>query len=220
MQAKGKLEEQLREHYDLIIGVDEVGRGCLAGDTCAAAVVLNYDRVNKLDPKIKNLIRDSKLLSKAQRQKTKAHLLADGLCSHYAVESVSAAVIDQIGIQQAIFQAMRQAIFKILSLQQNLKVIVLVDGHLKIPKLNQNFIDIEQRAIVKGDQLCYSIAASSILAKVTRDSTMDEAANAFPLFGFENHMGYGTVKHLQALKDFGPTPLHRKSFAPVACYLN
>ena len=219
MPIKGEIENQLRGQFDLIIGVDEVGRGCIAGDTCAAAVVIEYDNLNRLDEKSKNLIRDSKLLSRLQRDKVSL-ILRNSICQNFAIESIAAAVIDSIGIQKAIFLAMRKAVFKILEGRTYHRVVVLVDGNLKIPDLTHESCTFDQRAIVKGDQLCYAIAAASILAKVTRDQTMHEAAKIYPLFGFENHMGYGTKQHLKALSDFGLTPLHRKSFAPVACYLN
>ena len=216
---KGKLEEELFSQYDFIIGVDEVGRGCIAGETCAAAVIINLENFRKLKPKERNLIRDSKLLSRGQREKL-VPVLCEKICLHFAIESSPVEDIDEIGIQKAIFSAMRKAIFKILQDRNCSRVVVLVDGHLKIPELKHEFIHIEQRPIVKGDQICFCIAAASILAKVARDQVMINAAKQYPQFGFESHVGYGTRQHLTALKDFGPTPLHRKSFAPVACYIN
>jgi len=179
----------------LVAGVDEVGRGSLFGPVVAAAVIL--------DPayRVRGL-RDSKLLPPERRE-----VLAERIREHvvaWAIAAVDAARIDQINIYQASRVAMRDAVLRLAPSPDHL----LVDAVR---------LDCEQTqvAIIHGDALSGSIAAASILAKVERDRMMREWDAVFPAYGLASHKGYSTPKHLAALREFGPTPLHRQSFAPV-----
>lgn len=200
MRSKNFLHaEQAALHWDapgLVAGVDEAGRGPLAGPVVAAAVVLD-----DLRP-IRGL-NDSKKLSAAQRERLFDAVMAQALCTSVAV--ASAAEIDQLNILQATLLAMRRAV-------QGLRLrpqLVLVDGN-RLPVL-----DIRAEAIVKGDAKVAAISAASILAKVTRDRWCHELDARFPQYGFATHKGYGTAAHLAALREHGPCPEHRRSFAPV-----
>ena len=179
----------------LVAGVDEVGRGSLFGCVVAAAVIL--------DPayRVRGL-RDSKLLLPERRevlaQRIREHAIAWGIAA------VDAARIDQINIYQASRAAMRDAVVRLSPGADHL----LIDA-VKID------CDLPQEAIIHGDALSASIAAASILAKVERDRIMREWDAVFPAYGLASHKGYSTPKHLAALRERGPTPLHRQSFAPV-----
>lgn len=179
----------------LVAGVDEVGRGSLFGCVVASAVIL--------DPayRIRGL-RDSKLLLPERRQ-----VLAERIREHsiaWAVAAVDAARIDQINIYHASLAAMRDAVLQLAPGPDHL----LIDA-VKID------CELPQKPIVHGDALSASIAAASILAKVERDRIMCEWDTVFPAYGLASHKGYSTPKHLAALRELGPTPLHRQSFAPV-----
>jgi ribonuclease HII len=179
----------------LVAGVDEVGRGSLFGCVVAAAVIL--------DPayRVRGL-RDSKLLLPERRE-----VLAQRIREHavaWAVAAVDAARIDQINIYQASRVVMRDAVMALSPTPDHL----LIDA-LKID------CELPQNAIIHGDALSASIAAASILAKVERDRMMCEWDAVFPQYGLASHKGYSTPKHLAALRELGPTPLHRQSFAPV-----
>ncbi len=179
----------------LVAGVDEVGRGSLFGPVVAAAVIL--DRNYRLRG-----LRDSKLLLPERRE-----LLAPRIREHaiaWAIAAVDAARIDQINIYQASRLAMREAVLRLEPAADHL----LVDA-VKVD------CDLPQNAIIHGDALSASIAAASILAKVERDRMMCEWDAVFPQYGLASHKGYSTPRHLAALQEFGPTPLHRQSFAPV-----
>jgi ribonuclease HII len=179
----------------MVAGVDEVGRGSLFGPVVAAAVILDRSyRVRGL--------RDSKLLLPERRE-----LLAPRIREHaiaWAVAAVDAARIDQINIYQASRLAMREAVMRLEPAADHL----LVDA----VRLD---CELEQKAIIHGDALSASIAAASILAKVERDRMMCEWDTVFPEYGLASHKGYSTPQHLAALEQYGPTPLHRQSFAPV-----
>jgi ribonuclease HII len=181
----------------LIAGVDEAGRGPLAGPVVAAAVILD-----DLNP-IKGLV-DSKKLTALKRDKLYDEIRAKALCCSIAEASVEE--IDALNILQATMLAMRRAV-EGLRLKPNK---VLVDGN-RLPVL-----DVLAEAIVKGDSKVQAISAASILAKVTRDRWCEQIDHEYPAYGFAKHKGYGTEAHMQALKTHGATPWHRKSFAPVA----
>ena len=178
-----------------VAGVDEVGRGSLFGPVVAAAVIL--------DPKYRiRGLRDSKLLPRERRE-----LLAERIREHavaWAIAAVDAARIDQINIYQASRVAMREAVIQLSPAADHL----LIDA-VKID------CEVQQKAIIHGDALSASIAAASILAKVERDSMMREWDTVFPAYGLAAHKGYSTPRHLAALREYGPSPLHRQSFAPV-----
>jgi ribonuclease HII len=182
--------------YPVIAGVDEVGRGALAGPVVAAAVVLTGEGDYRE-------IKDSKALTAASRERLAARLHKEA--SALALGSVSETEIDQINILRATHKAMRQAI-------ANLPIVpdaILVDGFW-LPGL-----DIHCIGIIHGDSLSYSIGAASIVAKVYRDSLMISLADDFPQYGFDRHKGYGTKSHYQAIARCGPCRHHRKSFKGV-----
>lgn len=181
----------------LVAGVDEAGRGPLAGPVVAAAVILD-----ELKP-IKGLV-DSKQLTARRREKLYDEIRAKALCCSIAVASVEE--IDQLNILQATMLAMQRAVHG-LRLKPHK---VLVDGN-RLPTL-----DVLAEAIVSGDALVPAISAASIIAKVTRDRMLQELHLQYPVYGFDRHKGYGTVVHLQALQAHGALPAHRRSFAPVA----
>lgn len=181
----------------LVAGVDEAGRGPLAGPVVAAAVILD-----ELQP-IAGL-NDSKKLTEKRREKLHEEILAKALCCSIAEASVQE--IDTLNILQATMLAMRRAVDGL-----RLKPVkVLVDGN-RLPVL-----DVRAEAIVQGDALVPAISAASILAKVHRDRLCARLHAQYPQYGFDRHKGYGTAEHLQALALHGPSPWHRTSFAPVA----
>lgn len=192
-------ENQLRAAgYRVVAGIDEAGRGPLAGPVCVAAVVLpeGFDHP---------VLNDSKQLSEARRERLYEQLTKDAAIRWHCV-SVEPAEIDRINILQATWSGMRAAA---LALHPQPDA-VLIDGRpVKAYPLHQV-------ALVKGDSLSYSIAAASIIAKVRRDRFMIELAAAYPEYGFEVHKGYPTPRHLDALRKHGPCPHHRRSFGPVA----
>jgi ribonuclease HII len=181
----------------LVAGVDEAGRGPLAGPVVAAAVILD-----ELQP-IAGL-QDSKKLSEKRRETLYDEILAKALCCSIAEASVEE--IDTLNILQATLLAMRRAVDGL-----RLKPVkVLVDGN-RLPVL-----DVRAEAIVQGDARVPAISAASILAKVHRDRMCAQLHAQYPQYGFDRHKGYGTAEHLQALADHGPSPWHRRSFSPVA----
>jgi ribonuclease HII len=179
----------------LVAGVDEVGRGSLFGPVVAAAVILDREY------RIRGL-RDSKLLLAERREQLAPRIREHAIA--WAVAAVDAARIDQINIYHASRLAMRDAV---LQLQP-------AADHLLIDAMKLD-CELPQRAIIHGDALSASIAAASILAKVERDRLMCEWDAVFPEYGLASHKGYSTPQHLAALRVYGPTPLHRHSFAPV-----
>jgi len=189
--------------HKLIGGVDEAGRGPLAGPVVAACVVIGPDF--KIDDEDLKLVADSKKLSAKRREKLFGVIKNKALAVEIGV--VNNKVIDRINILQSAFLAMRQALDR-LALQPDY---VLVDGNLKIPQLKQ-----KQSAIIDGDAKVFTIAAASIIAKVSRDWLMLEAYKKYPEYEFARHKGYGTKRHLEKIKEFGPCPLHRLSFTPFA----
>ena len=193
-----------RSGVPCVAGVDEAGRGPLAGPVAAAAVVLPAEWEQAGLPAELQGLNDSKQLTEAQRE---SFFLAitNSPVIRYGIAECSAEVIDQINILKATHRAMNQALAKLRPPPDH----VLVDGR-RVPCLRW-----PQTAIVKGDALSYSIAAASVLAKVTRDRFMDRCALRWPQYGFAQHKGYGTPAHLAALREYGPCPLHRRSFAPL-----
>ena len=181
----------------LIAGVDEAGRGPLAGPVIAAAVIL--DPSNTIQG-----LADSKLLT-AKRREYLANQIKER-ASAWSIGRAEVEEIDRINILQASLLAMQRAVFALALLPS----LVLVDGN-HCPKLN-----CPSQAIIRGDQTITEISAASILAKVYRDAEMCSLDVLYPGYGFAKHKGYGTARHLQALKERGPAPIHRRSFAPVA----
>jgi ribonuclease HII len=187
-----------------VAGVDEAGRGPLAGPVVAAAAILPAKWVEAGLPRELEGLNDSKQLTEAQREKFFAFITEGGEIE-FAIAEADAAVIDEINILRATHRAMNDALARLNPPPQH----ALVDGRpvktMRVP----------QTAIVKGDARSYSIAAASVLAKVTRDRLMLEFDRQFPEYGFAGHKGYGTARHLAAITQFGACPIHRKSFAPL-----
>lgn len=189
-----QIEDELKlRGIGAICGVDEAGRGPLAGPVCAAAVILpEHLQIPGLN--------DSKKLSDKKRRDLFPIIKEQAIA--YGIAFATVEEIDKINILQATFLAMERAVAQ-LNGQADF---ALIDGNRE-PKL-----DIESMAVVKGDSRSASIAAASILAKVTRDDYMEELASQYPQYGFEVHKGYGTKRHYQALEEFGMCPAHRRSF--------
>ena len=195
-----RYERKLKNRgFDLIIGVDEAGRGPLAGPVVAAAVLLR-------EFGFKHRIDDSKKLTPARRKDASFEIKNKSL---YAVAAVGHKQIDRINILQATILAMQKAISKLtkqLSPQELKRAFVLIDGNMRF-KLNLPY-----QSIIGGDGKSLSIAAASILAKVHRDALMDNYHKIYPQYGFIKHKGYPTEMHLRVLKERGPVAIHRKSF--------
>ncbi|MDD5083506.1 MAG: ribonuclease HII [Candidatus Moranbacteria bacterium] len=231
-------EQALKRKYPstLFLGVDEAGRGPLAGPVVAAAAC--YKREDYLIPEALEkqfaFIRDSKTISEKKREEMFA-LIQEHF--HVGVGIIYPETIDRINILQATFLGMKEAVGSLRrsisqqstinslpeSLRETLqagqqyrhpdngKVLLLIDGNQKLPN-----ISLPQETVVSGDKIVKTIAAASIIAKVTRDRMMNEYDAKYPQYGFKKHKGYGTKVHMEALKTYGPTPIHRISFAPVA----
>ncbi len=183
--------------FNLVAGVDEVGRGPLAGPVVAVAIILDESFE---DPGVN----DSKVLSPASRIALYPRISETAVS--WGVGLVEAEEIDQLNILNATFMAMIRAISQLNVPPQA----ILVDGKMRIPNLH-----CPQRAIVRGDRDSISIGAASILAKEIRDRIMEEHEQKYPGYGFSHHKGYATAEHSEALERLGPSPIHRRSFAPV-----
>ncbi|MBO5227139.1 MAG: ribonuclease HII [Ruminococcus sp.] len=186
-------DNDLRKSYPVLCGVDEAGRGPLAGDVYAAAVILDPDIVIEG-------INDSKKLSEKKRE-----LIFEEICSKakaYCIATASVEEIEEINILNAAMLAMKRAV-EGLGIQPEH---VLVDGN-RLPELA-----VSAQAVVKGDANSASIAAASILAKVARDRNLRELDEMYPEYGFSKHKGYGTKAHYEAILEHGPSPVHRMSF--------
>ena len=196
LRCQATLEGELRARgFHAIAGVDEVGRGCLFGPVVAGAVILSPDRP------IRGL-NDSKLLE-AERREVLAERIRERAIA-WAIAAVDAATIDAINIYQASRLAMRRAVAQLNPAPDFL----LIDAvPLDLP--------VSQRPLIHGDARCHAIAAASIVAKVYRDSCMRVWDEVFPAYGLASHKGYSTPEHLKAIREYGPTPLHRLSFEPV-----
>ena len=185
-----------------VAGIDEAGRGPLAGPVYAAAAVIDRTRAAR---KLLRMIDDSKKLSHEQREEAHEAMIVSGVVQ-FAVAEASVEEIDRINILQATFLAMRRALQALAEQPE----VVLVDGNRAPPQLG-----CRAETIVGGDAHSYSIAAASIFAKVARDRYMTKLAETFPGYGWESNRGYGSAQHLDALTLLGPTPHHRMSFAPL-----
>lgn len=202
------LERNLfKSGYKSVIGVDEVGMGCLAGPVVVCAVQFTPEFYRASHRKLQKL-RDSKLLVSHHREEF-AQTLWVQKNIHFKLAYCFPKTIDRINIYQAARLAMRRAIHKLHSQFTNLNshTMILVDGPHKINGLSH-----EQMPIIKGDRKVFAIACASIIAKVYRDRMMARYAKRYPGYGFEIHKGYGTKLHREKIKEHGPTPLHRRSF--------
>lgn len=185
--------EEMYADYNLICGIDEVGRGPLAGPVMAGAVILPKGcRIHDIN--------DSKKLTEKKREMLYDIIMAEAVAVGIGI--VGPERIDEINILQATYEAMREAI-------KNLNVIpdILLNDAVTIPG-----VDIKQVPIIKGDAKSITIGAASIMAKVTRDRYMVEISSKYPEYGFDSNKGYGSAAHIAAIKKFGPTPLHRRTF--------
>lgn len=197
-----KEKSLFKSGHKLIAAIDEAGRGPLAGPVVSACVVI--DENFSITPELEK-VRDSKKLSTKQRQalfsviKKNVKAVAIGVCDNR--------IIDKVNILQATFLSMKTALEKTKSKAD----ILLVDGKFPIPKIN-----IKQEAIISGDNLVFSIAMASIIAKVSRDFIMEEIDKKYPQYKFAQHKGYGTKLHMEMISIFGPCPIHRLSFAPFS----
>ena len=188
-------KEMLALGAEYIAGVDEVGRGPFAGPVVCAAVIMPLDAENLIDG-----VDDSKKIKEELREQLAALIRERAVA--YKICEESPETIDEINILEATKRCMKRAV-EGLSVQPD---IVFVDGNFRID------IELPQQNIVRGDALSYSIGAASLLAKVYRDSLMREYDKQYPQYGFARHKGYGTAVHIRALKEFGPCPIHRKTF--------
>lgn len=199
----------LKATSSLIIGVDEVGRGCIAGPVCAGVVIFRPESKSKLSRYV-----DSKSINEEKREALALEIQNE---HHCAVGWSSVEEVDELNIRQASLLAMKRAVESLFLIQKINPVdcIVLVDGRDTIP----NLALFQQRSVIKGDQYVRQISAASIVAKVARDKLMKEFSLTHAEYGFQNHKGYGTEEHRNAIKKFGITSVHRKTFSGVKEYI-
>ncbi|MBN8541635.1 MAG: ribonuclease HII [Deltaproteobacteria bacterium] len=200
-----------------VIGLDEVGRGCLAGPVYAAAVIVPESVIEKL---VNAGVTDSKLVSEKKRSG-----LAELICEtcFFGLGSASSQEIDEINILQATFLSMKRALVDLEARFGHSEGHLLIDGNQKIPFRGlpferpefQKWAALLQTTLIKGDSRALPIAAASIVAKVTRDRLMIAADEEYPVYGFKGHKGYAAEVHRKAIKEHGPTPIHRKTFGGV-----
>ncbi|MEK7452674.1 MAG: ribonuclease HII [Patescibacteria group bacterium] len=203
-----KLEEERKIWsfgYDFVIGVDEVGRGPLAGPVVAGACMFKKIKDEKMEYLLSLGINDSKKLTPKKRESIFEELTRSDILS-YGIGIVDEKIVDNINILQASLLAMKIAIEN-LKIKDEKSVFVLIDGRELIPEVNLN-----QRAIIGGDAKVLAIAAASIIAKVARDRIMDDYDKKYPEYGFKKHKGYGTKFHFEMIKKYGHCDIHRKSF--------
>ena len=192
--------ELYKQGYQVVVGLDEAGRGPLAGPVVASAIVLDPDvKIYGLD--------DSKRLSQKKREKLFSEIKAK---AKIGIGQATSNEIDKYNIREATFVAMKRAIKNLLPVLDNNPDILLVDGNAVIPDLT-----VEQKSIIDGDADVNAIAAASIIAKVTRDNIIFEYAEKYPDYNFKSNKGYGTAEHIAALEKHGSSPIHRKSFGRV-----
>ncbi len=215
------LEEELAllaQGYRFIAGLDEAGRGCLAGPVVAAAVILPVERLARQRPAVPEAtgpdqdpsalllltkVRDSKQMTPVQRERMYGVIQQQALAVGVGIAPVE--LIDERNILEATRWAMREALAQLQVRPEALLLDALTLPGVALP----------QRPLIKGDARCLSIAAASVIAKVTRDHLMERLHEEFPVYGFDRHKGYGTEAHLAALRRYGVSPHHRRSFAPV-----
>ena len=191
---KSMEKELYAKGFEYICGIDEAGRGPLAGPVVVAGVIMPKDSMIEG-------VNDSKKVSEKKREKLYDVILEEAIS--YSVAVIGQDVIDEINILNATKQGVTTVVEE-LDVKPNL---ILVDALTHI-----NTKGIPYDSIIKGDAKCYNIAAASIIAKVTRDRIMREWDEIYPQYGFINHKGYGTAKHIEAIKEYGPCPIHRKTF--------
>ena len=205
---KTRERKYLSSGYDAVIGVDEVGMGCLAGPVVVCATLF-HPLFFKSRHRLLEGIRDSKLLSAVQRERY-ASVLKEQPYTQYVVVTVSPRDVDRYNVLQAARRGMRSAVVRLVGLASTDSPVVLVDGNRDIPSLPW-----PQETVIGGDRKVFAIACASVLAKVYRDALMVRAAVRYPGYGFDVHKGYGTELHRKRLRELGPSRFHRKSFAGV-----
>lgn len=204
----GAIERSLWEKgYQIVVGLDEVGRGPLAGPVCAGGVVISEER------QLVSGVWDSKKLSEKVRSELSTEIKAKSQA--WAVGMVASNDIDTVGIAEAVRISMSYVVLQIEKMIGKKADILIVDG-ANVREIS----GYENRRFQKGDMLHYSIAAGSIVAKVTRDELMNKISRRYPEYGFESHVGYGTKAHLDALNKIGPCKMHRMTFKPVRVLLD
>lgn len=194
-----KYEENLyKDGYKLICGIDEAGRGPLAGPVAVGAVIMKPDSMLEW-------VNDSKKVTERRREILYDKIIEDSIA--WSVQLISEKEIDELNILEATKKGLNLAIKDIIEQINTKPDIIIVDALREIETLG-----IHYQSIIKGDANCYSISCASILAKVTRDRVMKQWDEIYPQYGFAQHKGYGTAKHIQAIKEHGPCKIHRKSF--------
>lgn len=191
----------------MIIGIDEVGRGCIAGPVVVCACVFDE---KKFDKNMLAEVVDSKKISKKKRQQIYDRLI--GLIDHVIIE-IDQKIIDEINILNATLMGMKQCYDKLL-VENKVDLTVIVDGN-KLPNVDNKNV----KAVVKADNKYVQVSLASIFAKVHRDKIMEKYGEIHPEYGFEKHAGYGTKQHIDAIKNFGILPIHRKTFEPIKSIL-
>lgn len=204
-----QIQNILSATSSLILGVDEVGRGCIAGPVCAGVVIFRPESKSDLSRYV-----DSKTISEEKREAIAAEIQSEHLS---ALGWATVEEVDELNIRQASLLAMKRAVDLLMQNQkiQPQQCLILVDGRDIIPDL----VHIDQHSVIKGDQLVRQISAASIVAKVARDKFMKEFSVKHTEYGFEKHKGYGTELHRNAIKKFGITEQHRKTFGGVKEYI-
>jgi len=197
------LEKKLwKKGFKIVVGIDEAGRGPLAGPVVAGCVCITSKK------QVVDIVRDSKKMT--ERQRNEAYDLIIKKSQGYGVGIVDAKRIDKVGIRQAVLEAMTKAVEETEKMLKQKAEYVIADGGIMLIE------GYDMESINKGDLNHYSIAAGSVLAKVTRDRIMNQYANQFPKYGFEKHVGYGTKLHMDMIKKYGACEIHRLSFAPFS----
>ncbi|MDD4381999.1 MAG: ribonuclease HII [Candidatus Dojkabacteria bacterium] len=198
-----KLEESLwSDGYNIVAGLDEAGRGPLAGPVVAGCVVISSPK------QVVSIVRDSKKMTEKKREEAFNLIMDTATAFGYGI--VSSDDIDRLGIQKAVLEAMQIAL-EVVEEKLGKKVDYIIADGKNILSIN----NYKMRKITQGDLLHYSISAASVIAKVVRDRIMYKYAKKYPIYGFEKHVGYGTKYHMDMLKKHGPCSIHRRSFAPV-----
>ena len=194
-----KYEENLyKEGYKLICGIDEAGRGPLAGPVAVGAVIMKPDSMLEW-------VNDSKKVTEKRREILYDKIIEDSIA--WSVQLISEKDIDELNILEATKKGLNLALRDIIEQLNSKPDILIVDALREIDTLG-----VPYQSIIKGDATCYSISCASILAKVTRDRVMKQWDEVYPQYGFAKHKGYGTAKHIQAIKEYGPCSIHRRSF--------
>ena len=198
-----ELEKKLwKKGFKIVVGIDEAGRGPLAGPVAAGAVVIERE------DQVVEKVRDSKKMTKKQREEAEGKIKE--VSTAWGVGLVDSREIDEIGIQEAVKKAMILALVQVERMLKKRAEYLIVDGTNVLP-----IIGYKMERIQEGDLNHYSISAGSVLAKVGRDRVMREYAKQYPKYGFERHVGYGTRLHMEMLEKYGPCDIHRRCFAPV-----